>query len=118
MITANSTGMQGADTTAADVSTYAVETLGIGITKTIVIAVCSSVAYLALVIGLITFCGIRLMKKRKKLKIAKKGRPSVHVLKLYLELCLHVKHNSSFLFAPCDLFMPTFSKRENVHIDC
>ena len=49
------------------------ESFSIGITKTIVIAVCSSVAYLALVIGLVAFCGIRLMKKKQKLRIAKKG---------------------------------------------
>ncbi|XP_067941664.1 inactive tyrosine-protein kinase 7-like [Watersipora subatra] len=50
----------------------------ISITKTIVIAVCSSVAYLSLVIGLVVFCSIRLMKKKQKAKLEKKAHLTLH----------------------------------------
>lgn len=54
------------------------EKYGIGITKTIVIAVCSAVAYLALVLGLTVWCSIRLMKRKKKIKLEKRGISSLH----------------------------------------
>ena len=45
----------------------------LSITKTVAIAVCSAVAYLALVIGLSVYCSVRLMKKKRTLQISKKG---------------------------------------------
>lgn len=53
------------------------EAQSVGMTKTIIIAVCSSVAYLALGIGLIIYCSIRLMRKQQRQQKLKAGRLSI-----------------------------------------
>lgn len=71
----------------------------LSITKTVAIAVCSAVAYLALVIGLIVYCSVRLMRKKRALQITKKSvyhyflsLSYIKIPKLLFSKCLLILH--------------------------